>query len=213
MPIKSFLYKLSYLQIVYLALCIFASLAAIQGIFFPRWPKIYPINMQAIKIALEKQGFNPKILSELPAKRRSEFARSEFKLLQLDHDLKLSLATYNVRQRLNFNLVYMTKELESNSFKNVTFHSDSFPFRSGNIDNHFVIQSCFVLGESYGATDDQLTRIIDNSKHTESNVFRRILALEPIRNYRCTLVTIYGDTHSTLLPDIYKKIFSAIQQS
>jgi hypothetical protein len=178
----------------YGTLAAIASLAALQALVLPRWPRAAELRPAPIERALRQAGFQPVALPTLPASRSYELASSATLGYGLPGGLQLRLRRGAVRERRNVQIAFSGRDRPELALRKRQLTVAPPPAASGRVENKPALQTCLVPGapqaNAFGATWEELPLVMDRRAAGARASALRILGLQPNRSYECVLISL-----------------------
>jgi hypothetical protein len=207
---------------LYLTLAFFSTLAAVQSIIFPRWPKATIIPIDRLSLFKSNVLSNDKVVdSSLVHEGHSDYNRSHTPIVSLKIHPKADLLLTNVQVRdvSDFSISYITESIKSLRLNNSATKSKQPPFfLSQRSPAGTTFQTCFVSGNSlptsFGVDQDQMSLAVDQVNPVETNLgIKRYLGLRPSRRYQCMLITLKSTLPSQESYRLWRDLLEKLQST
>lgn len=210
-PLQMFSFRLdiSRLSIVLGVFSLISFCAAVQSIFFPRQPRALELDINRLNALLKKIDSRAVLLPSLPATRGNELALSHQLRWRLHNGNDIILVHASVRQRLNFQTAFITKNL---TFLSMSRRHSDYPLNgsdSGYILGRPSFQTCYFLQSptpSFATQRSALVSSYDALASTSRHPLMQFVGLQPSLSYDCLLVTLRGSAKQPISLDLWNKI-------
>jgi len=179
----------------YATLAVMASLASLQALILPRWPRAASLPQPALDEVMKGGEFKGMLVKSAPPQRSFDLASSELLSYKLVGGEELHLMDVTVRERLKFEMNTITSKQTSLRLEAGQISSDPPFYATGRIKGSPARQTCLVPGlpgaAAFAVNQEQLWIPVDAlaSEDTRERLLR-VIGLGSKRSYRCTLITL-----------------------
>lgn len=206
----------SYLARWYTILSTIALVSVFQALFFPRWPKVEPINSREIASLLTSSGLSAKLYSVQDPQRTYDIDKSSILSYRMNNGDTLRILHARVRERTNFNVQFISAENSAillKSSKPTDFNTSTL---EGRIGNQPALQTCLVKGSPrsprHGLSFHELGDAVDQRDGNYSNLLFQIIGLRPNRSYDCYLITYISSSQQQITGPDWLGILETLNQ-
>lgn len=182
-----------------LFLGIFAALAsalAVQSLVWPRWPRVAPLDGEAIERQLKAAGFRYRTLKPLPAQRSFDRAVSPVLRYALTPSQTLQVARAIARERDHFQLAFLTAAEPALKLSNRRILAGPPVSAEGRLAGSSALQTCRAGGPGsaagYGVSRYELQPLVDRVPVDAMGRLRIVLGLRLPRPYECIVISLGG---------------------
>jgi hypothetical protein len=195
-----------------------ATVAALQASLFPRWPQAPQLPANLVLHALKQGGLRPETLKPGAAEERGdrslELSISPPLVFRLPGGEELRLVRGAFRQRYSVQVAGIAAKSPGLALSNRRLFPGPPPSAEGRVKDHPARQTCFVpqalTPKAFGVTSDQILTWVDVASAGRPNDLRRLIGLQPNRDYSCILISLRSGDDSPVSENLWQRILAAL---
>ena len=194
-----------------------ASVAVLQAVVWPRWPRSPGLPAAQLGRELVRIGLNPRPLPTLPAQRSYERSLSALHSWRLATGSELRVLRGSVRQRDSFQAAFLGRDQPLIALVGRRLNVPMAGSAAGVIQGRPSYQTCLVPQVTAPAvmavSAESLGRGADQRVASRFEMIKGLLGLQPTRSFDCILVSLRSTNDELPAVSLWRDVLAAVSSS